>query len=313
MLKHRGRPDRGAADHRVACRPRSSAAARSRACSARGVRDVHRAVFDRDQDTVTLTRRRRGTVLAAALERCGPALAREVEATGARRAAAPRPREPQRRARARSPTTCACSRSCSAAGARARRAGALALVAATAGATVRRARRRARPRAACSSSSPTRSCARSRSAASSGPEDRAAAGAVWDAFLGDLRTAAWILAGAGAVVAAAAASLIRPVDLGEPLRRARRAGVDASRAGRRCGSLRGAALVAAGVMLLVARDAVLALLVHARRRLPDLRGRERRSCGSSTGRRRRSGAAPARAGARRAAAAARAPVASRRC
>ena len=35
---------------------------------------------------------------------------------------------------------------------------------------------------------------------------------MWDAFLGDLRTAAWIVAGAGAIVAAAAASLIRPVD-----------------------------------------------------------------------------------------------------
>ena len=52
------------------------------------------------------------------------------------------------------------------------------------------------------------------------PEGRAAAGAVWDAFLGDLRTAAWILAGAGAVTAAAAASLIKPVDIREPLRRA---------------------------------------------------------------------------------------------
>ncbi len=50
---------------------------------------------------------------------------------------------------------------------------------------------------------------------------RAAAGAVWDAFLGDLRTAAWILAGAGAVVAATAASVIRPVAIDEPLREAR--------------------------------------------------------------------------------------------
>ena len=53
-----------------------------------------------------------------------------------------------------------------------------------------------------------------------GPEARAAVGAVWDAFLGDLHTAGWILAGAGAVVAAAAASLIRPVDIDAPLRRA---------------------------------------------------------------------------------------------
>ena len=51
------------------------------------------------------------------------------------------------------------------------------------------------------------------------PRQRWAA-AVWNAFLGDLRTAGRILAGGGAVVAAAAASLIRPVQLDVPLRRA---------------------------------------------------------------------------------------------
>jgi hypothetical protein len=50
-----------------------------------------------------------------------------------------------------------------------------------------------------------------------GPEEQAAARAVWDVFLGD-RSAAWILAGSGAVVAAAASSLIKPLPLGEPLR-----------------------------------------------------------------------------------------------
>jgi hypothetical protein len=45
------------------------------------------------------------------------------------------------------------------------------------------------------------------------PDERAAAAAVWKAFLGDLRTFGWVLAGAGCVVAAAAASLIRPIDL----------------------------------------------------------------------------------------------------
>ena len=53
-----------------------------------------------------------------------------------------------------------------------------------------------------------------------GADEQAAAGAIWDAYLGDLRTAGWILAGCGAVVAAAAASLIRPVDISVPLRRA---------------------------------------------------------------------------------------------
>jgi hypothetical protein len=54
------------------------------------------------------------------------------------------------------------------------------------------------------------------------PDDRAAAAAVWDAFLGDLRTFAWVLAGSGAVIGAAAASIIRPVEIDGALRRVRR-------------------------------------------------------------------------------------------
>ena len=53
---------------------------------------------------------------------------------------------------------------------------------------------------------------------SSDPDARAAAAGVWDAFLGDLRTAGWVLAGAGAIVAAAAESLIRPVAIESRLR-----------------------------------------------------------------------------------------------
>ena len=45
------------------------------------VRDVHRAVFDRDRDTVTLTVADVGTLLAAALEQVRPSLARRLEAT----------------------------------------------------------------------------------------------------------------------------------------------------------------------------------------------------------------------------------------
>ena len=52
------------------------------------------------------------------------------------------------------------------------------------------------------------------------PEDRAAAAAVWAAFLGDLRTFGWVLAGSGAVAAAAAASLVRPVAIEGTLVRA---------------------------------------------------------------------------------------------
>src|SRR5918992_3312324 len=46
------------------------------------VRDVHRALFDRDRDTVTLTVADVGTVLAAALEQVRPSLARNLESTG---------------------------------------------------------------------------------------------------------------------------------------------------------------------------------------------------------------------------------------
>jgi hypothetical protein len=95
-----------------------------------------------------------------------------------------------------------------------------------------------------------------------GAEDRAAAGAVWDAFLGDLRTLGWIVAGAGAVVAAAAASLIRPIDLGEPLRQA---AAWATREPRRPAlkALRGVVLVAIGVVVLVEHDAVIQLVLSA--------------------------------------------------
>src|SRR4051812_2248904 len=44
------------------------------------VRDVHRAVFARDRDTVTLTVADVGTVLAAAVETLRPGLVRQLEA-----------------------------------------------------------------------------------------------------------------------------------------------------------------------------------------------------------------------------------------
>jgi hypothetical protein len=50
--------------------------------------------------------------------------------------------------------------------------------------------------------------------------DSRAAGSIWDAFLAPLRTWYLVLAGVGLVAASAAASLLRPIDLDEPLRRA---------------------------------------------------------------------------------------------
>ncbi len=52
------------------------------------------------------------------------------------------------------------------------------------------------------------------------PDLRAALDGVWDAYLLDLRNLLLLVAGCGAVVAAAAASVLRPVSLEQPLRRA---------------------------------------------------------------------------------------------
>jgi hypothetical protein len=92
------------------------------------------------------------------------------------------------------------------------------------------------------------------------PAGRDAAGAVWDAFLGDLRTAAWILAGSGSVVAAAAASLLRPIDVEDHARRLWQAiAREPERPLPRV--LRAAGLVLAGVLIITQRDTVLELAV----------------------------------------------------
>ena len=82
------------------------------------------------------------------------------------------------------------------------------------------------------------------------PDDRAAAGGVWNAFLGDLRTFAWLLAACGAVVAAAAASVIKPLGLGRPLAVAWRVvGTEPARPLWRVA--RAVGLIAAGVLVVV--------------------------------------------------------------
>src|SRR5919197_513110 len=176
------------------------------------VRDVHRALFDRDENTVTLTVADVGTVLAAALERLRPSLANQVEATGKVEIVKRDVGDLSSRLVNIADTV---------------RVLALLLAAAAL-------------------------------ALAAGAQNRAAAGAVWDAFLGDLRTIAWIVAGSGAVVAAAAASLIRPVALGEPLRRAAAwVATEPRRPALR--AVRGVALVAAGVVVLTEHEWVLQL------------------------------------------------------
>jgi hypothetical protein len=221
------------------------------------VRDVHRALFDRDRDTVTLTVADVGTVLAAALEQVRPSLARKLEATervellernlgsvsGDLARLADRIRVLALVLLALSVALVAGALALS----RDRRRTVVELGVGVAGAGV----------LLVVAYGLVRSLAIDQV---EGPEDRAAAGAVWDAFLGDLRTAALILAGSGAVIAAAAASLIRPVDLREPLRRA--TGWVVNEPDRRAlRVLRGVALLAAGVLVLVEPETVLQLLL----------------------------------------------------
>jgi hypothetical protein len=221
------------------------------------VRDVHRALFERDRDTVVLTVADVGTVLAAALEQARPALARRLESTE-------RVELLERKLGSVSGDLARL----------AERVRVLALVllalsaALVAGAlAVSRDRRRTVVElGVCVAGAGVllvvayglvRSLAIDQV---EGPENRAAAGAVWDAFLGDLRTAAWILAGSGAVIAAAAASFIRPVDLREPLRTA--AGWLTSEPRHPAlRVLRGLGLLAVGVLVLVEGETVLELVL----------------------------------------------------
>ena len=223
------------------------------------VRDVHRALFQRDRNTVTLTVTDVGTVLAAALEQVRPALARKLRSTE-------RVELVERNIGSLSATLADI----------AERVRLLALVllflslAFVAGALLlARDRRQTVVELGVGAAvvgvlllvayAVTRSIALDHV---EGPEERAAAEAVWDAFLGDLRTAAWILAACGVVVAAAAASLIKPREFGAPLRVA---GAWLATEPRRPAFrvLRGVGFAAAGVVVLVERDAVIAFLVSA--------------------------------------------------
>jgi len=224
----------------------------------KAVRDVHRALFKRDKNTVTLTIADVGTVLAAALEQVRPSLARELRSTE-------RVEIVRRNIGSLSATLANI----------AERVKVLAILLIVlslllvAGGLLLSPDRRSTVidlglGAAVAGGLLMVAYATARSTAINHlkePDEQAAARAVWDAFLGDLRTAGWILAGSGAVVAAAASSLIKPLPFGEPLRVASAwlAREPARPFGR---ALRGGAFVAAGVIVLVDRNAVLALLLN---------------------------------------------------
>ena len=224
-----------------------------------GARDVHRALFANDEHTLTLTVGDIGTVVAAALEVVQPTLADRVRTTGQVELV---------------------SRNIGRVSATAARAAdtikllawlflLVAVVCAAAALWLARDRRRTVVRlgvgAAIGGAVLVIALGVVRSVAIhsvTGSDARDTVGAVWDAFLGDLGTAAWILAAVGVVVAAAAASLIKPVEIDAPLRRAAHwAAVQPERQWLRV--LRALVLVALGVLFLIDRDAVLALLFTA--------------------------------------------------
>ena len=225
----------------------------------RAIEDLHRALFKRDRDTITLTIADVGTVLAAALERVDPSAARALGSTG-------RVEVVRQDIGSLSATLADV----------AERVRLLALLMAVpalalvAGALfVSRDRRRTVVElgigVAVTGVALVAAYAIARSQVTGrldGPEAQAAGRAVWDAFLGDLRTEAWILAGSGAVVAASASSLIEPLPFGEPIRiAARRLAREPERPVARV--LRGLAFVAVGVAMLLDRAGALTLLVTA--------------------------------------------------
>jgi hypothetical protein len=219
------------------------------------VRDVHRALIDRDQDTVTLTLRDIGVVLAGAIQAVRPELADDLRRSG----------DVSLLTRDTGPLSADLIRAAD----RIRLLAWLLLVVAFACAGGALALSRD-PRAtivalggavAAAGLVLVAAYALARSVAIGsvqGVQQRDAVAAVFDAFLADFRDAAWVLAGCGAVVAAAAASLLRPLDVEAIVRGARRIALaEPTRPAMK--GLRAAALVAAGVLLLVARDAVIAI------------------------------------------------------
>jgi hypothetical protein len=224
-----------------------------------GVRDLHRAVLHHDRNTVTLTVADVGTLAAAALEAVKPKLAGQVRSTrlvrlvrdnvGTIPAKAIRIADDVRLLAVLLAIVAVLAAGGAVAVARDRRhacvelgiavavAGVLLIVVLAIGEQIARAQ-------------------------VSGGAARSAVGAVYNAFLDDLRTEAWIIAGIGAVFAAASSSLIRPVSIDEPLARAWRALVTEPRRPW-VRALRGIALVAAGVFVVAEHQMTITIVLTA--------------------------------------------------
>lgn len=172
-------------------------------------RDAHRAVFERDQDTLTLTLADAGAVAAAALRAFRPELADQLE---------------DERVVLFQERLGSVTGDLARFGERARLLAWALLVLAAAAAAGALALARDRRRCAAQLGLAvlaagllvvlaTAFAQAIALAAVEGEDARAAARAIWDAYLGDLTKLGLVLAGTGAVVAAAASSLIPPVEL----------------------------------------------------------------------------------------------------
>ena len=182
----------------------------------RAVRDVHRAIFHGDQNTATLALADVGTVAGAALEKLQPTVAAKLEQN----------RKVTLFQRHLGDGTGGLARWTNRARALSWLLAGLTLAAMAGAIALSADRRRTVSRLGIGVASVgvliviAYTIARAVVLAQlSDPADRAAAAGVWSSFIGDLRTWGWVLAGSGAIVAAAAASLIHPVEIEGALRR----------------------------------------------------------------------------------------------
>jgi hypothetical protein len=181
-------------------------------------KDVHRAVFSHDENTATLTLRDVGTVVGAALVKLTPQVAAKLES---------RHQDVEVVKRRIGSATGDLARVADDARLLAVLLAVLTVLLAAAAIYVAPDRRRAVGNlgtgAAVVGGVILVGYAIARSAITgsvAGSEQRDAARAVWDAFLGDLRTVGWIVAVCGVLLSATAASLLRPRSFDESLRRA---------------------------------------------------------------------------------------------
>jgi hypothetical protein len=208
--------------------------------------DVHRAVFQHDEDTVVLTVADVGTVVSAALRAVQPSLARQVEDSGRAEVID----------RDLGSATGDAARIARAVRLAAYLFAALTLAAAVAALLLTPDRRHTAFQLGLAVAAVGAVVVLTYVIARAvvlgrfdDPDERAVAAAVWGSFLGDLRTWGFLLAGSGVAVAAAAASLVRPVAIEGTLARAWQVATTEP-ASTRLRVARGIALIVVGIFVI---------------------------------------------------------------